>query len=114
MCHNLVCVYFQVTSTNYNNKSWTGVAFENICYYHLDNIKNAIGIKAINTIQFSWCIESEDNKKGAQIDLLIERKDNIISLCEMKFYNKEFVVDKEYHFNIMNKVEQLEKFNVKF
>ena len=97
--------------SDYNNKSWTGVAFENICYYHLDNIKNAIGIKAINTMQFSWYIEGEDNKKSAQIDLLIERKDNIISLCEMKFYNKEFVVDKEYHFSIMNKVEQLQKFN---
>lgn len=94
-----------------SNRSWCGVAFENLCYFHLDNIKDAIGIKAINTMQFSWCIEGDDTKKGAQIDLLIERKDNVISLCEMKFYNKEFKVDKDYHFNIVNKVERLEEFN---
>ena len=94
-----------------SNRSWCGVAFENLCYFHLDNIKDTIGIKAINTMQFSWCIEGDDTKKGAQIDLLIERKDNVISLCEMKFYNKEFKVDKDYHFNIVNKVERLEEFN---
>jgi AAA+ ATPase superfamily predicted ATPase len=96
---------------DFSNKSWTGVAFENLCYYHLDNIKDSLGIKAINTIQFSWFIEGDENKKGAQIDLLIERKDNIISLCEMKFYNKELKIDKDYHFNIINKIERLKEFN---
>lgn len=94
-----------------NSKSWTGIAFENLCFYHLDIIKKALGIKAVNTIQFSWCIDGNKNNSGAQIDLLIERKDNIISLCEMKFYNKEFKVDKDYHFSIMNKIEQLKELN---
>ena len=59
-------------------------------------------------MQFSWYMKEKD-EKGAQIDLLIERKDNIISLCEMKFVNKEFKVDKEYHLNLMNKIEALNR-----
>lgn len=58
-------------------------------------------------MQFSWCVEGSEDKKGAQIDLIIERKDNIISLCEMKFYNKEYKVNKEAHLNLINKIELL-------
>ncbi len=81
--------------------------FLNLCLYHLNEIKSALGIRSVNTIQFSWCAKESAALHGAQIDLLIERKDNIISLCEMKFYNKEFKVDKQYHLNLMNKIEQL-------
>ena len=88
-----------------DNSLWVGRSFENLCLYHFANIKQALGIKGVKTLQFSWCVDDDD--KGSQIDLIIERKDNIVSLCEMKFYNKEFKVDKEYHFNLMNKIEKL-------
>ncbi len=87
-----------------DNSLWVGRSFENLCLYHFANIKQALGIRGVMTLQFSWCV---DDDKGSQIDLIIERKDNIISLCEMKFYNKEFKVDKEYHFNLMNKIDKL-------
>ncbi len=45
----------------------------------------------------------KDDAKGAQVDLIIERKDNIINLCEAKFINDEFVVDKSYHQNLINR-----------
>ena len=62
-------------------------------------------------MQFSWCDKGNENRKGSQIDLVIERKDGVINLCEMKFYNKEFKVDKDYHLNLMNKVESLSSYN---
>ncbi len=91
-----------------NKNNWVGLSFENLCFSHLDEIKRALGIKGVSTMQFSWYMKGKD-EKGAQIDLLIERKDNIISLCEMKFVNKEFKVDKEYHLNLMNKIEALKR-----
>ena len=90
-----------------NNTSWVGHAFENLCSYHFIFIKEALGIKGINAMLFSWCYEGSRYINGAQIDLIIERKDNIISLCEMKFYNKEYKVDKKEHLNLMNKIEIL-------
>lgn len=90
-----------------NSTSWIGHSFENLCLYHFDNIKNALGIRGVDAMQFSWCVEGSEDKKGAQIDLIIERKDNIISLCEMKFYNKEYKVNKEAHLNLINKIELL-------
>ncbi len=90
------------------NSNWLGISFENLCFAHLEQIKDAIGIKGIKTMQFSWYIKGKD-EKGAQIDLLIERKDNIVSLCEMKFTNKEFKVDKDYHLNLMNKIDTLKR-----
>ncbi len=91
-----------------NKNNWVGVSFENLCFSHLDEIKRALGIRGINTMRFSWFMK-EKEENGAQIDLLIERKDNIISLCEMKFLSAEFKVDKEYHLNLMNKIDVLRK-----
>ncbi len=92
---------------DFNNSAWMGHSFENLCLYHFAKIKNALGIRGINTLQFSWYKDGDEINKRAQIDLLIERKDNVISLCEMKFYNKEVKVDKQHHLNLMNKIEQL-------
>ena len=80
---------FQNTPAYY---AWRGNAFEIACVNHIDEIKRAIGIAAVETECFPWL--SSKSSPGAQIDLLIERKDKVTNLCEMKFTEDEFVVDK--------------------
>ena len=78
--------------------SWKGLAFENVCFNHIDQIKAALGISGVNTDESIWSKKGTDETEGAQIDLVIERKDNVVNMCEIKFYSDEFVADKECHF----------------
>lgn len=71
-------------------ESWCGHAFEMICFKHIENIKMALRCDQINSKNYSW------NSKNAQIDLVIDRDDNTINLCEIKFYNNTFTVDANY------------------
>ncbi len=77
-------------------RSWSGLAFENICLTHIGAIKKALGISGIYTEQSIWRYTSKGEEKGVQIDLLIDRMDNCINLCEMKFAMTEFTIDKKY------------------
>lgn len=79
-------------------RSWSGFAFENICQKHTEQIKIGLGISGISAIESSWHYKPCDrNDMGAQIDLLIDRSDNCITVCEMKFSDFEFVIDKKYY-----------------
>lgn len=84
-------------------KAWSGYAFENICLLHIDNIKMALGIAGVHTNQYSFLAKPTDEMDGTQIDLLIDRQDNIISLCEMKFYNGEVIITKADAENLRRK-----------
>ncbi len=75
-------------------KSWSGYAFENICLQHISKIKGALDILGVHTQEFSFIAKSSEAQEGTQIDLLIDRQDNVISLCEMKFYNEEVTLSK--------------------
>lgn len=77
-----------------NYRTWSGYAFENICLLHIPAIKRALGINGIYTENSAW--RSHNKEENAQIDLLIDRKDGVISVCEMKFSNEEFTITKEY------------------
>jgi uncharacterized protein len=90
----------QLNSTTH--RAWTGYAFEQLCMQHVKQIKQALGIGAIHTQVSGW--RSRGQEKNAQIDLVIDRKDNCINLCEMKFAGKEYTIDKKYAANIQNKI----------
>ena len=75
--------------------TWRGIAFENVCMNHIQQIKAALGIAGISSKQSSWS-RKDDMERGTQIDLLIERKDHVVNMCEIKFYGNEFAVDKDY------------------
>jgi len=77
-------------------KSWSGYAFESICIKHGELIKKALGIEAVYTEYSSFLIKGNKSKKGVQIDLIIDRNDNSINICEMKFYNGKFSITKKY------------------
>jgi AAA+ ATPase superfamily predicted ATPase len=82
-------------------KSWAGFTFETLCLKHVQQIKKALKIEIIYSINQSW------HNKNAQIDLLIDRADNVINICEMKFVNEPFKIDKAYYLNLKNKKNEL-------
>jgi len=82
-------------------RTWRGYAFEQVCQSHIRQIQKAIGVAGVITHVESW--RSEKSDPGAQIDLLINRNDNVISLCEMKFSDSEFVLTKKLAEEIRNK-----------
>ncbi len=77
-------------------KTWCGYAFENICLQHIENIKHKLGISGILTNEYSWQKISRGDSSGVQIDFIIDRNDNAINLCEAKFHNTVFEMDRHY------------------
>ena len=82
--------------------AWSGMAFELVCLLHVDQIKSALGVGAVRTNQAAWHSSKAD--PGAQIDLLIDRADGVVNLCEMKYSSKEFAIDKSYAQTLQNKL----------
>jgi AAA+ ATPase superfamily predicted ATPase len=82
-------------------RAWSGYAFELLSLLHVDQIKNTLGISGIETAIYSW--RSKTSEQGSQIDLLIDRKDQVINLCEMKFSIGAFSISKSYARNLRNK-----------
>jgi AAA+ ATPase superfamily predicted ATPase len=84
-------------------KSWSGLAFETICLQHLEVIKKALGISGIYSDPSIWRSKVAKGRDLAQIDLLLDRRDNSINICEMKFYAEKYVVDKKYAAELQRK-----------
>ncbi|MCR4590152.1 MAG: AAA family ATPase [Lachnospiraceae bacterium] len=82
--------------------TWRGYAFETVCFIHIPQIKAALGISGVESSEYSW--KSKKKKGGAQIDLLIDRRDDVINLCEMKCTDKAYEVTADYRENLINKV----------
>lgn len=78
--------------------AWSGTAFEALCLKHIGKIKQALGIFGVSTSESGWRYlpKKGSNQQGAQIDLLIDRADGCMNLCEMKYSDSEFVIDKPY------------------
>ena len=83
-------------------RAWSGYAFEQICLAHIPQIKKALGISGIISSSSSW--RSKHIKDGAQIDLLIDRNDRVINLCEIKFSIQPFTISKSYASTLRNKI----------
>lgn len=85
-------------------KIWCGYAYENICLKHINNIKKALEIGGIYATTSSFLKIGTKEENGTQIDLVIDRNDHIINLCEVKFYNVAFTVTKDYAVKLREKV----------
>lgn len=83
--------------------SWCGLAFERLCLLHSRQIKTKLGISGIISSEYAWWTDQKDGKRGAQIDLLIDRNDGVINLCEMKYTKVPFQIDASYEANLLNK-----------
>lgn len=76
--------------------TWEGFSFELVCLMHVNQIKTALGISGIATEVSTWRMPATDNKKGAQVDLIIKRVDKITHLCEMKFCDGIYTITADY------------------
>lgn len=85
-------------------KSWSGYAFENLCLLHIPQIKKAMSIGGVYSISSTFYLPGNDGKKGAQIDLLLDRNDQIINIFEIKFNNNKIKLSKADAENLQNKV----------
>lgn len=118
---NYTAFYFKFLSDNRNNdpsfwelvqgtpayNAWAGVSFERVCLQHIRQIKEALSINGVITNVCSWRTASADEHgkdvRGAQIDLLLDRNDRIINLCEMKFASGKYTITKSYDEVLRNK-----------
>ena len=83
-------------------KSWQGFSYELLCLLHLEQIKKALGVNVMLNSASSW--RSSNYKQGAQIDLVIDRADRIVNLCEIKFSNNIFAIDKAYEHKLRERM----------
>lgn len=82
--------------------TWSGMAFELVCLLHVAQMKSALGIAAVRSDQAAWRSKKADPR--AQIDLLIDRADGVVNLCEMKYSTEEFAINKSYEQTLRNKL----------
>lgn len=91
--------------------SYEGIAFEFVCLSHISQIKEALGISGVLSEWFGWRVAPSEEQSGAQIDLVIDRRDNVSSLCEMKFVGQEFTISKDYDEELRNKIARYDAFS---
>jgi hypothetical protein len=90
-------------------KAWRGIAFEEVCWQHIAEIKHALGISGIKSSISSWAVKGDNDNSGAQIDLLIERADNVVNLCEIKFYADKYTISKDEEQKLRNRIASLQE-----
>ena len=83
--------------------AWRGFAFEEVCFNHVNKIKQALNILGVSSTHSAWALQGDEETEGTQIDLLINRKDNVVNMCEMKFYSEPFSVNKAYHAKLVHR-----------
>ena len=84
--------------------TWSGLAFERICLLHTEQLKKSLGISGIIANVYSWRINKSDDKPGAQIDLLIDRADGVINICEIKYSDIQYSITLNYYKTLTNKI----------
>jgi hypothetical protein len=85
------------------HRAWSGYAFEQACLAHINQIKKALGISGVHSDVSSWISRGGD--KGAQVDLLLDRADRVINICEIKFVKGPFEIDRSYDLALRDKIE---------
>lgn len=91
-------------------KIWAALSFESTCYKHIDQIRKALKIDPGSTIgTWRYVPKSKDGQQGAQIDLLFDRLDGAITVCEIKCSDNKFAIDKTYAQELLKKMEIFRK-----
>lgn len=112
--------YWVKMQTTAEYESWCGHAFEIVCLHHINEIIRALGIDGCINTPCSWSYRptakvmadeeaDEDLKRGTQIDLLIDRSDKSISICEMKYCNGEYEISKAYDAHLAHRLKVFKK-----
>ena len=100
--------FWTSTADSPQRAAWLGLSFELLCLQHVDQIKRRLGISGLHCGVCSWRHQADEvYPVGAQIDLLIDRADNVVNVCEMKYSRGLYVLDKRTRDSIDNKIEAL-------
>lgn len=86
-------------------KAWQGLAFERICLEHVPQMKAALGIAGVRADAYSWHAPVKGGEDGAQIDLLLDRNDGIVNVCEMKWSLEPYGIDKDELARLTHRLE---------
>lgn len=97
--------YWLAKTKSISHKIWAGYAFESTCFKHLTEIRKALHIESGATIGNWRYAATKSDLPGAQIDLLFDREDGVVTICEIKHNEQPFVIDKQYASNLLNKIE---------
>ena len=102
--------YWSNTTNTPARNAWCGIAFERVCLAHVPQIKAALGVSGVASNVSSWTCRADPDKGifGSQIDLLIDRRDQVINLCEMKYSIGEYAITKRVDEGIRHKVGDLQ------
>ena len=99
--------FWQNNLTSQSVVVWRGLAFENVCFTHVDQIKAALGVSGVSTTSSAWARRADESGPGTQIDLLLSRKDNVLNMCEIKYVGGLFSVSRAYYETILGRQELL-------
>ncbi|MBQ2070215.1 MAG: ATP-binding protein [Bacilli bacterium] len=102
-CDTLDPTFFQDNQFSQKVSIYHGFAFENLVYYHIAKVKEALGISGVTSDVAALRVDGEKGEKSTQIDLLIIRKDNVVDMCEIKFYNDAFILKEDYLEHLRNR-----------
>ena len=100
--------FWSHTTDNPARRAWAGLTFEQLCKDHIAQIKRKLGIAGVLSEESTWYYRESDSdgrQGGTQIDMLIDRRDRVINLCEIKFSINEFAIDKKYDQTLRNKID---------
>jgi len=97
--------YWTNALDNSSRHAWCGFGFEQVCKDHVQQIRQKLGISGVLSESSSWFYRGEDGKRGTQIDLIIDRNDRVINLCDMKYYGAEYTIDKQYDEHLRERTE---------
>jgi hypothetical protein len=95
--------FWSVSIDSATHRAWSGLAFERLCMAHTQQIKAGLGISGVLSNIYSWRKATDEYSEGAQIDLLIDRNDQVVNICEMKYSLSDFSIDAEYERNLRYK-----------
>ena len=85
---------------------WAGFTFEQLCRDPVRQIKQKLSIDGILSSESAWLVKADNENDGAQIDMIIDRRDRVLNICEMKFSNDKFEIDKDYDLYLRRKISR--------
>jgi hypothetical protein len=85
------------------HNTWAGLSFEILCLLHVREIKKKLEVLGVQSSEYAW--RTNNDEQNVQIDLLLDRADNIINLCEIKYSKIPYTITKDYEEKLREKIE---------
>ncbi|MDR0603251.1 MAG: AAA family ATPase [Bacteroidales bacterium] len=85
------------------HNTWAGLSFEIVCLLHTHEIKKKLEILGVQSVEYAW--RGKNSETAMQIDLILDRADNIVNLCEIKYANMKYIITKDYEEKLREKIE---------